>query len=615
MKRTRDLTDLDQLEQPGKTPRIDDANLTATDLPETQEVSTTIDTTSGQAADQDQGSVMLVDTATQPKTVVDNALDQFMLIFNGLSSEQDKQSFLQKLQEFQTSQTLGAAQLDPNSPAYQRTHSSQSISSTGTAVVRQVGAIAGEVFAGVLGQRQILEASGTKKQPVISEKIHGRAGTNLSSGEGNHITASAVLNEIIYNFLEDKTPSDAIKGLSELAEVLGFDDKQQGKIKKALEEREKFLKENNLQLSEEDRYKLTRNLRRINLIAEKLKGQDLDKLARAIDLHGEDRERFAELFDADKTLKEDQIVAIKELSKYGIRAANAATIAVMSEEMVEVLNKQKNPPSSMPGARDKGGCHARDESGSMKNLRLFNAICDLAENYEDTLPLVEKTRLISAFQAKIKTIMQYSSPNISDATVDKNFAEFTKEFLGQTIELKELSKLNEPWINKLKTELKNENATYPPKIGEAFNNLFDFGYVKHDDEEEKSKDIKILYPASARHISYMFNAFSRLRTLPQTSRDKIIDKFFEQVVEKSESHTENSGGKSKIVWDIKGQGWGQAKIDVKKAGSDEKERKSIDATIIKSEVGKFLGDFQDQNYKLNLNPPVAAQSQATQPIL
>lgn len=451
---------------------------------------------------------------------------------------------------------------------------SESLDSKETVIQRHIGKITGEIVATTLGQG------------AIFEKIHARAGTNVSGGEGDHITASAVLNEIIYNFLEDKNYDQTISELPVLLSSLGIKEDYEGKIKEILESRKDFLNQNHLTLSKERRYDLTQDLRQTRLIAEELKEKDLGSLAKSLGLSEENQRRFKELFTPDKVFKEEEIVEVRESLKYSRRAANAATIATISEEMVYILNHQKDPPSALPARRNPSGCHSRDENESMKNLRMFNALCGLTYEFKSAgIMDGDKIPLLDEFREDIKAIMRYSNPNISKAeTINSNFGQFMKDFFGADQEFvsKKIGEIDTKWVSDIVQSLKT-NTNYTAKLGECFNNLYDFGYVEHKDPDEIAKDEQTLYKSTARHISYLFNAFGKLRFLSLEKSKEIKEKFFDEILVKS-SYTDEQG--KKRVWDSKGQGWQDREIDI--SGT------KLDKEHLKENVTKYLD--KDHNF-------------------
>ncbi len=382
----------------------------------------------------------------------------------------------------------------------------------------------------------------------------------------------------------------------------------------------------------------------------------------------------------NNVLQEPEIESTRNLIKYGEKAINASTVAIINLALLKELNKQHNPPSAFPRDRNPSGGHERNEANAVKNIKLFLITKEFVDNYDKT---DDKEEFISDFKKRAVEIMGFSA-EAGEESFTINFNKFMKDFVGTGESLEWIDKMkeevrlregqafqgsgaqkkneklsnikaaltsyekdldvarlesalngalgtnnikaltnnfnvfvfslpaneekggdardvvdeNNKWVRNIAGKLEANQGVITENIGKAFNELFDFGYVEHIDSNSGVKDknaidedIETLYKVSARHISYMFNAFGGLKELPQEIRDEVVDSFFAHIV--------NVGDKN--------QGWGQVTIT-----SSERQTKPLDASIVKSEATKFV-NLNDGNYKLTLNPQanIASSSSRT----
>ncbi len=115
-----------------------------------------------------------------------------------------------------------------------------------------------------------------KQDGIFHKYTSERVGTNVSGADGDHITALAVLKEIVYNFLEGKSYDEMSKELPNLLNVVGIQSAEskeeesstiEGTIIDTLQERERFLKNNNLTLERDTRKTgLTKGLNKDSLL-------------------------------------------------------------------------------------------------------------------------------------------------------------------------------------------------------------------------------------------------------------------------------------------------------------------------------------------------------------
>ncbi len=90
-----------------------------------------------------------------------------------------------------------------------------------------------------------------------------------------------------------------------------------------------------------------------------------------------------------------------------------------------------------------------------------------------------------------------------------------------------------------------------------------------------------------------------IKDFPGNIKDKTIDNFFEQIIANSANHEDKN---KKIIWDSKGQGWGQAVIEVKG------EERFLDSDTVKSNTRKYI-NLQDGLYRFNLNSSITQSLQ------
>lgn len=447
---------------------------------------------------------------------------------------------------------------------------------------------------------------------LIEEKIFGRVATSSAgSSQGDHTTASVVLNEIVYNAVIGKTLAQAKKSLRELAEKLPFLNKKEFDSRKRkevsaieileeiIEEYGKELKKKELDFDKDDQKDITQLLRRINAIRNVIADNEVikKKFGELVDSlpTDQDKARVLAILGEDGICKEESdIQGLKNIIKYGQISANIPLIAKLQVALMKILNKRPHAAEERKRNPSKE-FHAREEADAMYNLRLFILLCDFIDRYNKNFNNDEKNKLIEDFRAEVKETMRISTPKLkNDDVVNNNFLQFLGQvFNGAKLGLylfpappkKENNKIitqgsvDKRWIESIAQELKNPNSHFPKKIAEYINILFDYGYCKTwgggtaKDEEELEDELEVLYKAVAEHIVFTHLAFNELKSdvISKGNKERMIDSFLDYILA--------TGGKN--------QGWGEYVIG---------ERSSHTITLDKQTLFQEIQKQYEINY-------------------
>ena len=79
------------------------------------------------------------------------------------------------------------------------------------------------------------------------------------------------------------------------------------------------------------------------------------------------------------------------------------------------------------------------------------------------------------------------------------------------------------------------------EIGKLFNDLFDFKQ-KTVKQINLTDPLACLYEVTARHRMFMFKAFSNLDNLASSVKQKIMDSFYDKIIEQSIIESDNCQG-------------------------------------------------------------------------
>lgn len=386
-----------------------------------------------------------------------------------------------------------------------------------------------------------------------------RPATYISGSQGDHVTAYTVLLQTICNLLDGEEERHAPKMLYEAVNCF-FEDMAIFKFKS--KENGKFidfanrLKEIESQLfSKKARRKLTNLLSIIQdspvaLIKTKQKIiKESLEFIRSCNKKGQRRLNIKKLTNSIKRSN---------------RVIFAQLVVELGEQILEKYNKQST--AALPKLIE---CHENviGEGARVKlamlNLKLLNRFLQL----KTTVNELHLNSLIEDFKITCRTIIKGSFPHIRlFYSINKKFNDFLIMFF----------KINATKINldniAIYLDDININQDIKPKvIGKLFNDLFDFKQNRirkirqdncgHNIEQEGQivdngnkialqDPLRCLYEVTARHQKFMFTAFNGINNLPMSLRKKILDGFYDKIIEKSCNQHDNY------------QGWGQWVLDI-----------------------------------------------------
>jgi len=376
-----------------------------------------------------------------------------------------------------------------------------------------------------------------------------RADTSIPGSQGDHVTAYVTLLQTICSIVDGEDVHETPQILYDTTKCF-FGDKAGQEIKlKNLDNNEEVTFDQKLEqikklfFPRDLRKNLTKHLRIIKEHGLKV-NQDLEELQKAL--------QFLAKQDKD-SLNIDQL---RDCLKRSNQTIFAQLIVELGEKVLETYNQ--SPTAAFPKLKiDKeGSSEGNRVKGAMKDLRLVNKFLELKINLNKATdqPEEQQLALVNEFIEQCENIIKTSKPQIT--TVDglnKDFNEFFKKvvhYYDEKILMLKVTGNHHDNVKALLTHFKNINLEQinASKIGEWFNNLFDFkeqNIIKAEEGEpegalssDPNNKIKValkrpeytLYEVTARHINFMFIAFKNLNHLSPSVKVKIIKAFTNKII-------------------------------------------------------------------------------------
>lgn len=233
--------------------------------------------------------------------------------------------------------------------------------------------------------------------------------------------------------------------------------------------------------------------------------------------------------------KQININKLNSSIKRGNRVLFAQLVVELGEQILKKYNQKST--ATLPKLKqdfNKPSTEGNRVKQAMLTLKLLDKFLKLKLNNNNT-------QSINNFKLTCKDIIKTSMPTIKDEkTINNKF----NNLLTKLFNLEDISKNHKISLNNIDLYLDKISIVQSintKEIGKLFNDLFDFKQ-KTVKQINLTDPLACLYEVTARHRMFMFKAFSNLDNLASSVKQKIMDSFYDKIIDQSIIESDNCQG-------------------------------------------------------------------------